>query len=113
MLTTVNTHLLPAFDQHRFPPGHSNTSALLQLLSVLGITLSSSRTTDNVIEKEVKKFNMKNNEVISDFKLLPCYIQLKRFTHFCTDAYRCQLWDFESREMHYLNVAWRKVVRKL
>ena len=33
MLTTVNTHLLPAFDQHGFRPGHSTTSALLQLTS--------------------------------------------------------------------------------
>ena len=31
MLTTVNTHLLTAFDQHGFRPGHSTTSALLQL----------------------------------------------------------------------------------
>ena len=33
MFTTVNTHLLPAFDQHRFRPEHSTTSALLQLTS--------------------------------------------------------------------------------
>ena len=33
MLTTVNTHLLPAFDQHGFRPGYSTTSALLQLTS--------------------------------------------------------------------------------
>ena len=33
MLTTVNTHLFPAFDQHEFRPGHSTTSALLQLTS--------------------------------------------------------------------------------
>ena len=31
MLTIVNTHLFPAFDQHGFRPGHSTTSALLQL----------------------------------------------------------------------------------
>ena len=33
ILTTVNTHLLPASDQHRFRTGHSTTSALLQLTS--------------------------------------------------------------------------------
>ena len=33
MLTTVNTYLLPAFDQHGFRPGHSTTSALLHLTS--------------------------------------------------------------------------------
>ena len=33
ILTTVNTHLLPAFDQHRFLSGHSTTSALLQWTS--------------------------------------------------------------------------------
>ena len=33
ILTTVNTHLLPASDQHRFQTGHSITSALLQLTS--------------------------------------------------------------------------------
>ena len=31
--TTVNTHLLTAFDQHGFRPGHSTTSDLLQLTS--------------------------------------------------------------------------------
>ena len=79
----------------------------------LGISLSSSRTTDNVIKKPVMKFNMKSIEVISDFKLLPCYIKSKLFTTFCTDAYGCQLWNFESREVHNLYVAWRKVVCKL
>ena len=33
MLTTVNTHLLPDFNQHGFRAGHSTTSALLQLTS--------------------------------------------------------------------------------
>ena len=33
ILITVNTHLLPAADQHEFRPGHSTTSALLQLTS--------------------------------------------------------------------------------
>ena len=33
ILSTVNTHLLPAFDQHGFRPGHSTTSGLLQLTS--------------------------------------------------------------------------------
>ena len=33
ILTTVNTHLLPASDQHGFRPGHSTTSALIQLPS--------------------------------------------------------------------------------
>ena len=64
---------------------------------LLGIILSSSRTTNNVIGKAVMKFNMKSNEVISDFKLLPYYIKSKLFTTFCTDAYGCQPWNFESR----------------
>ena len=33
LLPTVNSHLLPSADQHRFRPGHSTTSALLQLTS--------------------------------------------------------------------------------
>ena len=33
ILTTVNTHLLPASDQHGFRTGHLTTSALLQLTS--------------------------------------------------------------------------------
>ena len=33
ILTTVNTHLLPASDQHGFRTGHSTTSVLLQLTS--------------------------------------------------------------------------------
>ena len=33
ILTTVNTHLLPASDQHGFRTGHATTSALLQLTS--------------------------------------------------------------------------------
>ena len=32
-----------------------------------GITVSSSRTTDNAIQRAVMKFNMKSNEVFSDF----------------------------------------------
>ena len=33
LLPTVNNHLLPSEDQHGFRPGHSTTSALLQLTS--------------------------------------------------------------------------------
>ena len=33
LLPTVNSHLLPSADQHGFRPGHSTTSALLQLTS--------------------------------------------------------------------------------
>ena len=56
------------------------------------------------------KFNIKSNEMFSDFKLLPCYIQSKLFTTFCIDAYACQLWNFESKEVHIFYVAWRKAV---
>ena len=59
------------------------------------------------------KFNIKSNEVFSYFKLLPCYIKSKLFTTFCVDAYGCQLWNFESKEVHNFYVAWRKAVRKL
>ena len=75
---------------------------------LLGITLSSNRTTDNVIEKAVMKCNIKSNEAFLDFKLLPCYIKSKLFTIFCIDAYGCQLWNFKSKEVHNLYVAWRK-----
>ena len=33
LLQTVNNHLLPSADQHGFRPGHSTTSALIQLTS--------------------------------------------------------------------------------
>ena len=33
LLLTINNHLLPSADQHGFRPGHSTTSALLQLTS--------------------------------------------------------------------------------
>ena len=60
------------------------------------------------------KFNIKSNEVLSDFKLLPCYIKSKLFTTFCIDAYGCQLLNLEStKEIPHLYVAWRKAVRKL
>ena len=61
---------------------------------LLGITLSSSRTTDNVIENIVMKFNMKSNEVISDFKLLPCYIKSKLFTTFLYGCLRMSTMEF-------------------
>ena len=80
---------------------------------LLGITLSSSRITDNVIEKAVMKFNMKSNEIITDFKMLSCYIKSKLFTTFCTGAYGCHLWNFESRECIICMSLGGKVVRKL
>ena len=58
-----------------------------------GMALLSSRTTDNVIERAVKKFNMKSNEVISDLRL--------------------SVMNFKLREVHYLYIAWTKAVRKL
>ena len=43
---------------------------------LLGITLSSSRTTANVIEKAVMKFNMKSNEIITDLNC--CHVMLNQ-----------------------------------
>ena len=42
ILTTVNTHLLTASDQHGFRTGHSTTSALLQLTSDVATGLNGS-----------------------------------------------------------------------
>ena len=61
---------------------------------LLGITISSNRTTDNVIENTVMKFNIKSNEVFSYFKLLPYNIKSNLFRTFCIDTCRCQLWNF-------------------
>ena len=63
--------------------------AVEEMMCVVFVSVTkgtSSRTTANVIEKEVMTFNMKSNEIITDFKLLPCYIKSKLFTTFCTDA---------------------------
>ena len=45
MFTTVNTHLLPAADRHGFRPGHSTTSALLQLTNDIATSVDSYLTT--------------------------------------------------------------------
>ena len=49
MLTTVNTHLLPAIDQHGFRPGHSTTSALLQLTSAVATCFNQRKPTHRTI----------------------------------------------------------------
>ena len=49
LLTTVNTHLLPAFDQHGFQPGHSTTSALLQLTSDVATCFNQRKTPHRTI----------------------------------------------------------------
>ena len=49
MLTTVNTHLLPAFDKHGFRPGHSTTSALLQLTSDVATGFNQRKTSHRTI----------------------------------------------------------------
>ena len=61
---------------------------------LLGITLSSSMTTVNAIEKAVRKFNIKSNEIISDFKLLPCYFKSKLFTTFLYGCLRMSAIEF-------------------
>ena len=40
----------------------------VHVCDLLGITLSGNINSDNVIGKAVMKFNMKSNEVISDYK---------------------------------------------
>ena len=49
MLTTVNTHLLAAFDQHGFRRGHSTTSALLQLTSDVATGFNQRKPPDRTI----------------------------------------------------------------
>ena len=43
LLPTINSHLLPSADQHGFRPGHSTTSALLQLTSDIATGFNQSK----------------------------------------------------------------------
>ena len=63
-----------------FKDSHIN---LVHECELLGIVLSSNITTDNAIEKTFIQFNIKSNEVISDYRFLPCYIQTKLRTDIC------------------------------
>ena len=53
---------------------------------LLGITLSGSRTIDNVLEKAVINFNMKSNEVILDFNYYHVILYRKLFVLILMDV---------------------------
>ena len=48
ILTTVNTHLLPAFNKHGFRSGHITTSTLLQLTSVVATDFNKKNTSNDL-----------------------------------------------------------------
>ena len=58
-------------------------------------------------------FIKKSNHVISDFRMLYSFNLHKLHSAYCMSLYGCKLFNYNSKYISELYVAWRKVIRKI
>ena len=68
---------------------------------------------DRSIKQTVCAFNAKSNQIISDFSMLDCFSLHKLHTTYCMSLYGCEIWNYNSRYIDEMFIAWRKIMRKL
>ena len=50
---------------------------------------------------------------IADFSMIDSFSLYKLHSNYCMSLYGCELWNYNSRYINDIYVAWRKVIRKL
>ena len=78
----------------------------------LGVSLNSD-ITDRAITQAVCSFYQKSNHVIANYSMLDSFSRCKLHTSFCMSLYGSELWNYNSRYVEEIVVAWRKTMRKL
>ena len=68
---------------------------------------------DRAITQSVCAFNQSSNHLITDFSMIDSFSLHKLHSNYCMSLYRCKLWNYNSRYINDIYVAWRKVIRKL
>ena len=65
------------------------------------------------ITQSVCAFNQSSNHLIADFSMIDSFSLHKLHSNYCMSLYGCELWNYNSRHINDIYVAWRKVIRKL
>ena len=78
----------------------------------LGVSLNSD-ITDRAITQAVCSFYQKSSHVIANYSMLDSFSRCKLHTSFCMSLYGSELWNYNSRYVEEIVVAWRKTMRKL
>ena len=80
----------------------------------LGVSLNSD-IMDRAITQTVCSFYQKSNHVhvIANYSMLDSFSRSKLHTSFCMSLYGSELWNYNSRYVEEIVVAWRKTMRKL
>ena len=61
----------------------------------------------------MQTFYIKNNHGISDCRMLDSFTLLKLHSTYCMSLYSCELFNYNSKYISVLYVAWRKVIQKI
>ena len=76
----------------------------------LGVSLNSN-ITDRAITQTVCSFYQKSNHVIANYSMFDLFSRCKLHTSFCMSLYGSELWNYNSRYIEEIYVAWRKTMR--
>ena len=58
-------------------------------------------------------YKKKSNHVIANYSMLDSFSRCKLHASFCMSLYGSELWNYNSRYVEEICVAWRKTMRKL
>ena len=65
------------------------------------------------ITQSICAFNQRSNHLIADFSMIDSFSLHKLHSNYCMSLYGCERWNYNSRYINDIYVAWRKVIRKL
>ena len=60
---------------------------------------------DRIINGSVQKFYCKVNNVLYDFKNIPCHVKTRLLDTYCLDLYGSQLWNYSKHDVNHFYVA--------
>ena len=63
---------------------------------------------DRAIPQSVCAFNQSSNHLMADFSMIDSFSLHKLHSNYCMSLYGCELWNYNSRYINDIYVAWRK-----
>ena len=72
-----------------------------------------SRIRERNVNSSVQKFYCRVNNVLYDFKDIPCDVKAKLLDSNCLDVYGSQLWNCSKHDVDMFFTAWQKSIRWL
>ena len=82
-----------------------------QSINHLGHILNYDLSDDKDVTNQMYMYNMKANEILSDFRHISGDLRVRIMQAYCSSYYGSQLWNLSNKCLERLYTSWRKSIR--